>query len=181
MNLRLIRHARRVVILIGIALFLVLIGFSLCANLAPLTGRQLFVITGGSMEPTIPLGSLVVVNVTDPMTIVPGDIVTIRADNGVIVTHRVSRIVDQVDGRVFEIEGDANDSPDAGLVPSRAIVGVVAQSIPYAGYARAFLAKTSGMIAVIAVLGVLYVVQRALGIVQPAAMPATARPPIASP
>jgi signal peptidase len=176
MNLRLIRHARRVVGFVAVALFVLLLGFSLVTNLAPLAGRELFVIIGGSMEPTIPIGSLIVVTPTDPSAIVPGDIITVRADNGVVVTHRVSRIVDQPDGRAFEIRGDANQGPDGGLVPSRAIVGVVAQAVPYAGYARTFLSTTSGMIAAIAVLGVLYLIRRVLGIAAPAAMPAKVRP-----
>ena len=47
MNLHLIRHARRVVGFITVALFVLLLGFSLVMNLTPLTGRQLFVIIGG--------------------------------------------------------------------------------------------------------------------------------------
>lgn len=176
MSLHLIRHARRVVSLITVAFFVFFLAFSLVTNLTPLTGRQLFVIIGGSMEPTIPIGSLVFVTPTDPSAIVPGDIITVRADNGVVVTHRVSRIVDQPDGRGFETKGDANQSPDGGLVPSRAIVGVVALSIPYAGYARAFLSTTSGMIAAIALLGVLYLIHRVLGIAEAPATPAKVRP-----
>jgi len=176
MNLHLIRHARRVVGFMSVAFFVFLVAFSVVTNLTPLTGRQLFVIIGGSMEPTIPIGSLVVVTPTDPSAIVPGDIITVRADNGVVVTHRVSRIADQPDGRAFEMKGDANQSPDGGLVPSRAIVGVVALSIPYAGYARAFLSTTSGMIAAIAFLGVLYLIHRVLGIAEAPATPAKVRP-----
>src|SRR5688572_12843190 len=102
MNLSLIRLARRTVSAIGIAFFVVLVTFALFTNLAPLTGHQLFVIIGGSMEPTIPIGSLAIATTTDSATIAAGDVVTVRGDNGVVVTHRVSRIVDEAGGRSFE-------------------------------------------------------------------------------
>ena len=180
MTLTLIRNARRLEGIIGIALLSVLVGFSLFSHLAPLTGHELFVIVGGSMEPTIPIGSLVVTNRTDAAAIVTGDVITIRADNGVIVTHRVSRIVDGSDGRSFETTGDANDDPDGGLVPSRALVGVVALHVPFGGYARAFLGTGMGMIAAVAALGFLYLANRLLQLLETAVLTARARTPIPS-
>ena len=147
MILTLVRVARRAVGLVGVALFAVLVAFALFTRVAPLTGHQLFIIIGGSMEPTIPIGSLAVVTPVDATTLAVGDVVTIRADNGVVVTHRVSRVVDSAEGRFFEIKGDANASPDGSLVPARAIVGAAAQYVPYAGYAQDFLSKIAGLIA----------------------------------
>jgi signal peptidase len=175
-----IRMARRAVGLTWIALFVLLVGFSLLTHIAPLTGRQLFTIVGGSMEPSIPIGSLVVATPTDAMTIAVGDVVTIRADNGVVVTHRVSRVVDLPEGRYFELKGDANQSPDGGLVPARAIVGAADQYVPYAGYAQAFLSKLAGLIAALSVLGALFVAYMLLGLLEPPvpAVPAQAREPV---
>jgi signal peptidase I len=155
MNLSLIRHARRAVGLIGIALLAVLITFSLFLRIAPLTGHQLFIIGGGSMEPTIPLGSLVVATPTDTMTIAVGHVVTMRADNGIVITHRVSRVVDLPEGRFFELKGDANQSPDALVVPARAIIGAADIYVPYAGYAQDFLSRALGIVAALSVLGAL--------------------------
>jgi signal peptidase len=167
MNRTLIRHVRRAVGLIGLALFVVLVGFSLFTHLAPLTSRQLFTITGGSMEPAIPVGSIVVVTPTDAATIAVGDVVTVRAGNDIVVTHRVSQVVNGPDGRSFEMKGDANLSPDGGLVPSRAIVGAADQFIPYAGYARAFLSTLPGLIAATAILGASLLTYVLLGMVVP--------------
>jgi signal peptidase len=179
MNLSPIRLARRVVSLIGIALFLVLIGFSAFTNLAPVTGRGVFVIIGGSMEPAIPLGALVVTTPIEPSAIGVGDIITLRGDNGAVVTHRVIRVSDGSDGRSFETRGDANDSPDGGLVPSRAVLGVVSHYVPYAGYARGFLATIPGMVTAMAPLGALFIIHRVLGLFEPAATRLTARKPVA--
>lgn len=182
MNLNLIRLARRVVGLIWIALLAVLIGSSLLTHIAPLTGRQLFIVGGGSMEPSIPIGSLVVATQTDAMTIAVGDVITIRADNGIVVTHRVTRVVDLREGRFFEMKGDANKSPDAGLVPARAIVGAADQYVPSAGYAQAFLTTGSGVITVLFFLGALLLTYLLLEMLEPAgrALPAEASKPIGS-
>ena len=66
MILNVMRLTRRAVGFIWIALFVVLVGFALVTHIAPLTGRQLFIIIGGSMEPAIPIGSLVVAAPADP-------------------------------------------------------------------------------------------------------------------
>jgi signal peptidase len=162
MSLTLIRHARRVVGFIGIALLGVLLVLTLFIHLAPLTGRQLFIVGGGSMEPALPLGSLVMATRTDPMTISPGDVVTIRADNGVVVTHRVRRVVDLAEGRFFELKGDANQGADANLVPARAIVGAADRYVPYAGYAQGYLATIPGLMSVFGLFGALFLIHMLL-------------------
>jgi signal peptidase I len=161
------RPARRAVGVVGFALFLVLGGFSLFTHIAPLTGHDLFIVGGGSMEPSIPIGSLVILTKTDVMAIAVGDVVTIRGDNGVVVTHRVNRVIDSSDGRFFETKGDANQTPDGGLVPARAIVGAAAQSVPFAGYAHEFLSNPPGMIAALSVLGVVFLLYMLLEVLEP--------------
>lgn len=180
MILSLIRLARRAVGLIEIALFAVLIGFSLFTHIAPLTGRELFIVGGGSMEPSIPIGSLVLATRTDATTVALGDVVTVRADNGVVFTHRITRVVDLPDGRYFETKGDANPSPDGGLVPARAIVGATEQYVPYAGYARDFLSSVPGVVTALSVLGALLLTYLLLEMIEsPArAIAAEAREPI---
>lgn len=169
MILHVIRPLRRAIGFIWILLFLLLVGFSLFTHIAPLTGRQLFIIVGGSMEPTIPIGSLVIVTKTDPMTIAVGEVVTIRADNGIVVTHRVTQVVDLQGSRSFQLQGDANQSSDGGMVPARAIVGAARQYVPYAGYAQDFLSKIPGFAAALALLGALFVAYMLLEMLEPPA------------
>jgi signal peptidase I, archaeal type len=162
MNLSLIRLARRVVGLIGIALFAVLVGFSLLTHIAPLTGYQLFIVGGGSMEPSIPIGSLVVVSQIDASSSDLGDVITIRADNGVVVTHRVIRVVHLAEGRFYETKGDANQGPDGSLVPARALVGTAGRYVPFAGYAQEYLSTVPGIVAALSALGALALIYRLL-------------------
>jgi signal peptidase I len=163
MNLSLFRLARRALGLIWIALFAVIVGFSVLTRLAPLSGHDLFTIIGGSMEPSIPIGSLVVATKVDPTTVAVGDVVTIRADNGIFVTHRVIRVVDAPEGPSFALQGDANESADAGLVPARAIVGAANHYIPFAGYMRHFLSTIPGLVAALSLLGTLLLTYLLLG------------------
>jgi signal peptidase I len=168
----LIRLARRAVGLIWIALFVVLVAFSLLIHLAPLTGRQLFIISGGSMEPSMPLGSLVIASPIDGASIAVGDVVTVRAENGTVVTHRVTRLVALAEGRFVELRGDANADPDPSLVPVTAIIGRSNVHIPYAGYAQLVLSTLPGLVAAASTLLALVLVHQLLGMLARAAHPA---------
>lgn len=158
MNLAVVRLVRRAVGFVGIALFAVLLGFSILTHVAQLSGRQLFIVGGGSMEPGIPIGSLVFVSPTDANTVAIGNVITVRADNGVVFTHRVVRVVDLADGRYYATKGDANQSPDASLVPARAIVGTADTFVPVAGYLQQYLSTTAGFVVVLGILAGLFLI-----------------------
>jgi len=125
-----------------------LIGLALWSHMA-----TVFVVRGASMAPAIPLGSLVSATRVSPSEIGPGDVIVIAMDNGMMVTHRVTRALNRSDGRFFELKGDANVTPDPALVPAGAVVGRVEESVPMLGYLVAMLSEVSGLVAVLAVLG----------------------------
>lgn len=130
-----------IALLIGVGILLPAATFA-----APMIGRQLLAVRGESMEPAIPLGSLVLVSerATDDLRV--GDIVTWRAENGVYVTHRLIRIVEQDGGVFVQTQGDANDDPDPSAVPVTAVVGVVDGWLPVAGYLTTMLGTPTGLI-----------------------------------
>ena len=89
--------------------------------LPSLFGFDRYVINGGSMEPTIPKGSVVYSKPVAAEELEVGDIITYRppASSGVdeLVTHRIVEKTARtnVNGKVedvFRTQGDANDSPD---------------------------------------------------------------------
>jgi signal peptidase I len=84
-----------------------------------------------------------------------GDVVTIRADNGVLVTHRVAGAVEVGGERQLQMRGDANSSPDPASVPAQSVVGRIAWYAPLAGYALFLLSIPSGMLACLSLLGAL--------------------------
>ena len=143
---------RRALTAVWAAMVVSLICLAAWSNLA-----SLVVITGGSMTPAVPAGAVVAPTSVNASKIVAGDILTVAADNGVILTHRVARVLDLPEGRFFELKGDANVTPDAGLVPARAVSGRVDSYLPYAGFVLALLSVPSGLVFILAALGMLLV------------------------
>jgi len=143
------------------ALVLTLVGLALACvaltTLGPHVGHPALVIEGGSMQPTIPLGALVILDQGAPADLHVGDVVSFRADNGTIVTHRVTRLA-QLDGAPwFGTKGDANAEPDPTITPDSAILGRVAWSIPGAGELIWLLARPIGIAAAVLVAATLLV------------------------
>jgi signal peptidase len=79
-----------------------------------LLGFQRYVLTGGSMEPTLHRGSLVFDRVTDVQDLGVGDVITyVPPGMSRPLSHRIVKIARDDDGvRVFRTRGDANDSVD---------------------------------------------------------------------
>jgi signal peptidase len=111
-----------------------------------LMGYQRYVITGGSMEPTIHKGSLAFDRVVDVRDLEVGDVITYRppASSGVphLVTHRIVSI-EQEPGkpRALVTKGDANPTADPWrfqLVAAQQ--PVVERAVPYVGWAFIALA-----------------------------------------
>ena len=115
-------------------------------RLAPMVGREVFVVRGASMAPTIPLGAAIIATRTPGAAVVVGDIVTFRGTNGVVVTHRVVEALVHEGEHLFRTKGDANPTADAFLVPEGALIGVVATSLPMAGFVMAMMAQPSGLL-----------------------------------
>jgi signal peptidase len=112
----------------------------------PLFGYRATVITGGSMKPAIPLGSLIVSQREAPDTLQEGDIVTFRAPSAAVsVTHRITKITELDGRRVFTTKGDANDSPDPTDISFSDDVYKVSLAVPRAGYAINFVRSPQGL------------------------------------
>jgi signal peptidase I len=147
MRLTLLTIARRSLTVAWLVLVAGLIGLAAITHLA-----TTFVIQGGSMEPAIPFGSLIVGESVSPDSVHVGDVVTIRADNGAVITHRVTRLADLGTERYYEIKGDANRTADPVLVPASAVIGRMALQVPYLGYVVAMLGTPAGFVSLLAMV-----------------------------
>jgi signal peptidase I len=152
-----IRAASRAVDLLLIVLIaLVLLTLIVARGLPFITGGTAFVIAGGSMDPAIPMGSVVLSTPVAPNELRPGDVVSLQAGSSrAVVTHRVMRLANLPDGLYLETRGDANPSTDPALVSANDVVGRVALTAPYAGYAVALLATFQGVMFVVSLAAVL--------------------------
>lgn len=93
-------------------------------------GFMMFRVVTGSMEPTIPVGALLVAQQVDIHTVDVNDIVCFRTKETVIqgetVTHRVVDVLLGSDGRwLLETKGDANPVADGYYVDQENFIGKV--------------------------------------------------------
>lgn len=114
------------------------IGLSLLLSVAlmVIVGYKFMIVSSGSMEPTLPVGSLIIITPCDYEDLKLGDIVTTEG-SGMYFTHRIVgkkydtgdgyEIVEPDDPRyasaIWYTKGDANDTADGPI--SRKVVGKV--------------------------------------------------------
>ncbi len=128
-------------------------GFSLVvAVLIPrLTGATPYTVLTGSMRPSLPPGTLVVVKPVDAEQVGIGDVITYQLESGEapVVTHRVTKVAQTTEGEArFTTQGDANNAADDQLVMPVQIRGKLWYSVPYLGYVNNALSGKQRQIAV---------------------------------
>ena len=103
-------------------------------------GYQMLTIDSGSMEPNMPVDSLIFVKQTDPSTLKKNDVITFTIDvEGTLVTHRIVSV--RTEDRTFITKGDANNTNDAPVSWSN-VVGKTELCLPkIGGLFRVFTAK----------------------------------------
>jgi signal peptidase len=99
-----------------------------------LLGWQLQSVLSGSMAPTYPVGSLLVIAPVDPSDVEPGMPIVFQDPGGRdrLVTHRVVGIAPG-ETLQFWTQGDANASRDPYPVPARMVRGRVLWHVSYLG------------------------------------------------
>ena len=150
------RVARRTLdVLLLLLIGLVVVTMVIARVIPAVTGGATFVVGGGSMEPTIPLGSAVVTAPVAATDLAVGDIVSLRVgDQHAVFTHRIIRLADRDGALWLETRGDANTAADPSIVPATDVIGRVSLSIPLAGYLVMVLGSAQGMLFLVS-LGVL--------------------------
>lgn len=123
--------------------------FALLLLIPRLLGWEQYTVLTGSMEPNLPVGSLILVRPAHRADIAPGDVITFQSSDGEsIVTHRAVEVTEDS----VITKGDANDVRDAKPVPFDQIRGKVVFSIPFLGNLSQFLAQPGALVAVMGVL-----------------------------
>jgi len=120
----------------GLLAFVVLVGV-LVIVVPAATGSTPMTVLTGSMNPTYPPGTLVIVQPIDAQDVRIGDPITYQIESGkdAVVTHRVIAINNSTSGDVsFITKGDANGAADALPVQPVQLKGKVWYSIPWIGY-----------------------------------------------
>ena len=113
------------------------------------------------MEPTIPIGSAIVLSRVAPTDISVGDIVTVTVPGARITyTHRVVEIIARSDRLWLRTKGDYNDAADPALVGADWVVGRHVITFPGLGLLLRLLALPSGMFTVLGLALTLFLAAR---------------------
>jgi signal peptidase I len=130
-------------ITLTILLFITLpaVVFTLITSKTPIVnGIQSFVVLTGSMNPSIPVGSIIY---TIPSSIYKvGDVITFK-DNSLTVTHRVVDVTKEG----YKTRGDANTAIDSKVVTKEQIIGKRVFSVQNAGKLILAMKAPQGFIA----------------------------------
>ena len=137
----------------------VVCGAVLVAVVVPrVAGATPYAVLSGSMGPSMPPGTLIVVRDVDPAGVRVGDVVTFmpRENDTSVVTHRVVGVgVDLTGAPTFTTKGDANPTADPGVVHDYQLVGERWYAVPYLGWVVELLTARQRALGVYLVAGAL--------------------------
>lgn len=133
-------------------IYVLLIFFTLSAISSKISagGLHFLTVQSGSMEPTIKMGSLVIVKKQTDYKV--DDIITFysTSKSKETTTHRIVNLVqDQV--LKYQTQGDANGTPDGILIPKTWVVGKVISHVTYLGYPISFSRTLLGLVILIVI------------------------------
>lgn len=123
---------------------------------------KLFSVQSGSMEPSIHLGSIVMIKPQD--SYLKDDIITIAdpASPKNTVTHRIVEVKDSK--TTYVTKGDANQTNDSSERLQQNILGKVIFSIPLLGYPVSFAKTSEGLLILVVVPATVIITSEILSI-----------------
>lgn len=152
---RLGKLVTRLVTTVGMALAVGVLALTMGPRFLP---YQTYTVLSGSMEPTLPVGSVIVAVPARGEELHTGDIITVANPQhaGALVTHRIIAIDNSPQGRTFQTKGDANSVVDGWVVPGTGSGWRYAFAIPYLGYALSTLQSDIGRLLLLVIPTVLF-------------------------
>ena len=113
-------------------------------------------IMSGSMEPTIPVGSIVVVETVNPKDVKVNDIIVFQRSD-LKTLHRVIDKIEENNTYYFQTKGDANENPDPWTVKPDQIQGSLMLTIPYYGYFLHFAGTPIGFLLMVIIPAIILI------------------------
>ena len=134
---------------LGTGVFICTILLLIPLSLPRLLGYKTFNVVSGSMEPEIPVGSLILVKDVDPLKLEEEDIIAFYS-NDIPVCHRV--VENNTFSEKLMTKGDANNTEDFNLVDYADVIGIVEHHYPIMGIVGQYFSSMSGKLVIIEVL-----------------------------
>lgn len=146
---------RRAAQLLDITGVILLAGIILCCiplTLPRLAGYSVYQVISGSMEPAVPVGSLIYVKAQAPQDVEAGAVIAFYSPSGSdgVITHRV--VQNQVVSGRFITKGDANDQEDPVPADYDRYIGTVAGHLPWLGTLLAYVVTVPGRLTAVALV-----------------------------
>lgn len=109
-------------------------------------GYQLKTVLSGSMEPDIQTGSIIAVKLAEDKTnFKKGDVITFQAEEDMLITHRITEVVDNGESVLYRTKGDNNNAEDMNPVMAENVVAeYTGFTLPYVGYFNNFAQSKNG-------------------------------------
>jgi signal peptidase I len=128
-------------------------GVFLAVTVPYLFGYRSLTVLSGSMEPTLHVGDVVVVDQVPPLDVHVGDIVTFRdpEDPSRLITHRVRQIEVQGETVSFVTKGDANTSVENWKINTSGTIGRVNYHLWRLGYLMFWIRSPFGRLGMVVV------------------------------
>ena len=151
---------------LGTAILIFVIVLCIPFTIPKVLGGQIYTVISGSMEPAIPVGSLVYVEGIAPEDVQENDVIAFYGgrDANAIITHRV------VENRIimgeFITKGDANQTNDMNPVQYDNLLGRVEWSVPEVGVIAQMLTGMEGKIAAGSMIGLAVVLHLIAGVLE---------------
>ena len=144
--------AGRILGIIGVLLAMVVVIACLSLVIPKLAGYDAYVVVSGSMEPNIPVGSIVYSKEVDPAELQTGDVIVFidPARGTTPITHRV--VTNNTAAGTIITKGDANEREDVNPVTYDNVIGKVSSHISRIGFTAAMFTSTMGKVLAVLIL-----------------------------
>lgn len=122
-------------------------------------GATPYTILTGSMRPSLPPGTLVVVKPQPADELQAGDVITYQLESGkpTVVTHRIMKTHTNLRGeRFFTTQGDANNVADTKRVMPEQIRGKLLYAVPKLGFINNIISGSQRQVATYGVVTLLF-------------------------
>ena len=146
------KTGRRMLGVIGNVLMVLVVVACLSLVIPRFFGYDAYVVVSGSMEPNIPVGSLVYSHKEDPASLQTGDVIVFidPARGTTPITHRI--VENNTAARTVITKGDANEHQDVDPASYENILGKVKFHVPRVGFIAAMLISSLGKIITVLLL-----------------------------
>ena len=136
--------AGRLLIAVGTIFMVVVVAACLSLVIPKLAGYDTYVVVSGSMEPSIPVGSIVYSEPVDPELLRAGDVIVFsdKTRSEAPITHRV--VSNNPFTGTIITKGDANANRDTNPVSYDNVIGSVKTHVPRVGFTAAMFTSPLG-------------------------------------